>query len=118
VVKPHILLVDDEEAVRQISAQMLEMLGYRVSAAEDGPTALELFRAGDGRFDLALLDINLPGMSGRQLLSELRAIRPELKAVFCHGDGNLSPLADDPPHLLKPYRMAELKRLIEELLAG
>lgn len=116
--KPHILLVDDEEAVRMISVQMLEMLGYRVSAAEDGPHALELFRQDPGSIDLALLDLNLPGMTGRQVLGEMRRMRPEQKAVFCHGDVQLTPEPDDPPHLLKPYRMAELKRLIDEQLQG
>lgn len=114
--KPHILLVDDEEAVRLISVQMLEMLGYEVSSAEDGPKALELFRKTATGFDLALLDLNLPGMNGRQLLAEIRQLRPEQKALFCHGDAQISPLPEDPPHLLKPYRMAELKRLIDEQL--
>jgi len=116
--KPHILLVDDEEAVRQISVQMLEMLGYRVSAAADGDEALAVYRRDSAGIDLALLDLNMPGMNGRQLLGEMRRLNPAIKALFCHGDVQLNPLPGDPPHLRKPYRMAELKRLIDEQLAG
>lgn len=115
--KPHILLVEDEDAVREISTQMLSLLGYQVTAAVDGPDALRVFGPNPGQFDLLMLDLNLPGMSGRQLLAELRKLRPETPAIFCSGDPDPNPPAGDPPHLHKPYRLVELKSCIESQLS-
>lgn len=117
-VKPHILLVEDEEAVREISTQMLNLLGYQVTSALDGPDALRVFAGDPGQFDLLMLDLNLPGMSGRQLLVELRKVRPNAPAIFCSGDPDPDPAPGDPPHLYKPYRLVELKSCIESQLSG
>lgn len=116
--KPHILLVEDEEAVRDISTQMLTLLGYQVTTAVDGPDALRVFGEDPARFDLLMLDLNLPGMSGRQLLGEMRKLRPTAPAVFCSGDPDPDPAPGDPPYLYKPYRLAELKTCIESLLSA
>ena len=116
--KPHILLVEDEDAVREISTQMLTLLGYQVTSAVDGPDALRVFSGDPARFDLLMLDLNLPGMSGRQLLQELRKLRPEARAIFCSGDPDPNPPAGDPPHLFKPYRLVELKACIESQLSS
>lgn len=114
--KPHIMLVEDEEAVREISVQMLNLLGYEVSAAGDGSEAMALFGEDPARFDLLMLDMNLPGMTGRQLLAELRKQRPEVRAIFCTGETELDQEPEDPPHLSKPFRLAELKSCIETQL--
>jgi CheY-like chemotaxis protein len=116
-VTPHILLVEDEEAVRDISTQMLTLLGYQVTAVVDGPAALAVFKQDPARFDLLMLDLNLPGMTGRQLLLELRRIRPDAPAIFCSGDPDPDPPAGDPPHLFKPYRMVDLKSCIDSQLS-
>lgn len=115
-VKPHIMLVEDEEAVREISTQMLTMLGYEVSAAADGQEALALYSQNPARFDLLMLDLNLPGMTGKQLLNEIRKQSPTVRAVFCSGDPDLETGPEDPPHLNKPFRLAELKIFIETQL--
>lgn len=116
--KAHILLVDDEDAVRDICSQMLARLGYEVTAAADGPDALRVFSGDPARFDLLMLDLNMPGMSGRQLLKELRKVRPEAPAIFCSGDPDPDTAPGDPPQLHKPYRLVELKACIEAQLAS
>jgi two-component system cell cycle sensor histidine kinase/response regulator CckA len=117
VVKPHILLVEDEEAVREISTQMLRMLGYEVTSAVDGTQALHVIQQDPTLYDLFMLDLNLPGMSGRQLLQELRKLRPDARAIFCSGDPEPDSTPGDPPHLYKPYRLVELKSCIESQLS-
>ncbi len=116
--KPHILLVEDEDAVREISTQMLTLLGYQVTSAVDGPEALSVFTRDPSSFDLLMLDLNLPGMSGRQLLLELRKLRPDARAIFCSGDPEPESNPGDPPHLYKPYRLVELKSCIESQLSA
>jgi CheY-like chemotaxis protein len=117
-VKPHILLVEDEDAVRDISTQMLNLLGYQVTTAVDGLDALGVFSSNPAQFDLLMLDLNLPGMSGRQLLTEMRKLRPGTPAIFCSGDPDPDPAPGDPPHLYKPYRLVELKSCIESQLSA
>jgi CheY-like chemotaxis protein len=117
-VKPHILLVEDEDAVREISTQMLTMLGYQVTSAVDGPEAIRVFTREPDQFDLLMLDLNLPGMSGRQLLRELRKLRPDVRAIYCSGDPEPDSSPGDPPHLYKPYRLMELKSCIESQLSS
>jgi CheY-like chemotaxis protein len=116
--RPHIMLVEDEEAVREISTQMLNLLGYEVSTACDGLEALRLYGQNPASYDLLMLDINLPGMSGKQLLEEIRKQSPAVRAIFCSGDPDLEPGPDEPPHLRKPFRLAELKTCIETQLGA
>ncbi len=117
LVSRHILLVEDEDLVREISTRMLEHLGYRVTSAVDGPDALRRFGENPAQYDLLMLDLNLPGMSGRQLLDELRKMRPGAPAIFCSGDPDPNPPAGDPPYLYKPYQLGELKSCIESQLS-
>ncbi len=79
-----VLLVDDDEVVRNTVSLMLEDLGYRVVSAADGAQALELLKREP---DVALLftDVVMPGMSGRQLAEQALAIRPRLRVLYTSG---------------------------------
>jgi DNA-binding NtrC family response regulator len=80
-----ILLVDDESAVAEAGKQLLEALGYRVTAVNDSGEALELFRADPEGFDLVITDQTLPKMTGEILTRELLKISPRLPVILCTG---------------------------------
>ena len=70
--RKHILIVEDEKHIGTLVKYNLEADGYRVTLVEDGPTALRLIRADSGAFDLIILDLMLPGMSGYSVCETLR----------------------------------------------
>src|SRR3989339_1594511 len=80
-----ILLVDDERAIITMEQQMLERLGYRVTARTGSIEALEAFRAGPDRFDLIITDMAMPNLSGDKLAVELIRIRPDIPILLCTG---------------------------------
>ena len=79
------LIVEDEETIRELLAEQLRQLGYRVAVAGDGPAALKALRS-DVRVDLLVTDVGLPGgMNGRQVADAARVDRPDLKILFMTG---------------------------------
>jgi CheY-like chemotaxis protein len=80
-----ILLVDDEEMVRDLGKTILEAEGYAVRTAESGEKALELFLQEGKRFDLVVLDMGMPGMGGRKCLEEMRKANPAVKVLVASG---------------------------------
>jgi signal transduction histidine kinase/CheY-like chemotaxis protein len=80
-----ILLVEDEEIVRDLSKQILESCGYNVVEASDGAEASAICQQIDQKFDLLLTDVVMPKMSGRQLVQSLEHIRPGLKVLYMSG---------------------------------
>ena len=81
--RPRILVVDDEQAVRDLLAKTLTMADYDVDTAPDGPTALERLRAAE--YELLITDLKMPGMDGLSVIREARRIRPELAVVIITG---------------------------------
>jgi two-component system, cell cycle sensor histidine kinase and response regulator CckA len=82
-----ILVVDDEAMVRHMVAKALERHGYTVLAAESGLAAIDVFRRHPGDIDLVVLDLSMPGMSGQDVLPELRKVRPGAKVLISSGYG-------------------------------
>ncbi|MBV9862344.1 MAG: PAS domain-containing protein [Alphaproteobacteria bacterium] len=82
-----VLVVEDDDNVRELSLELLRELGYNVLEAADAPAALQLIERQPG-IDLLFTDIGLPGMNGRQLAEEARRRRPELKVLFTSGYAN------------------------------
>jgi CheY-like chemotaxis protein len=80
-----ILFVDDEEVLTQVGKDILESLGYEVSARTSSREALELFKAKPGYFDLVITDMNMPNMTGEQFARELMKIRPGMPIILCTG---------------------------------
>jgi two-component system, cell cycle sensor histidine kinase and response regulator CckA len=81
-----ILLVEDEAAVRLLTRTILERAGYRVIEAADGASGLRAFHDFEGRIDLALTDVVMPGgLSGRELADQLLAVQPALRVIFTSG---------------------------------
>ena len=80
-----VLVVDDEEIVREVTARTLERYGFDVLLAESGRTAIDLFARDGHRVSLIILDLSMPGMSGEEALRELRKIRPEIDVIVSSG---------------------------------
>ncbi len=84
-VQARILLVDDEEIVRNTARAALERAGHVVDVATGGRLALDKVAASPDRFSLVLLDLSMPGFDGEQTLEALRRINPDLPVVICSG---------------------------------
>jgi PAS domain S-box-containing protein len=80
-----ILVIDDEELVRQLSQSALARYGYTVLAAENGPKGIEVLRTNVQAVDLVLLDMTMPLMSGEETFQHLKTIRPDLPVILCSG---------------------------------
>jgi PAS domain S-box-containing protein len=83
--KETILLVEDDEAVLNLSRMMLERLGYTVLVAHTPSHAMQLAQDLHGDLDLLITDVVMPEMNGRELVERLRAVRPDLKCLFMSG---------------------------------
>ena len=81
--KASILVIDDEEIVRALFKETLEELGHRVVAVETGAEGLELVKQRD--FDLAFIDLKMPGMVGDELFGRIKAIKPRLPVTIITG---------------------------------
>jgi len=116
-----ILLAEDEPSVREMMTEVLTLGGYRVLAARTGPAALELWRREQGRIDLLLTDMVMPGgMRGHDLAAELRLSNPHLKVIYTSGynrglAGNV-PLREGLNFLAKPYLPHELAEIVRRCL--
>ena len=118
-----ILFVDDEPSIADVGKQMLERLGYRVTALTSSPAALERFRAAPEAFDLVITDQTLPEMTGDELTRELLAIRSDLPVIICTG---YSEVIDDKKAralgarrlLMKPLALRPLAAAVREVLDG
>jgi two-component system cell cycle sensor histidine kinase/response regulator CckA len=117
-----ILLVEDEELMRAITARLLENLGYRVLEASGGKEALRLAEAGGlEKIDLLMSDVVMPGMSGRDLADRLRDCRPGLKVLFQSGyTGEVilrhGVLRTGVAFLQKPFRLDALAKKVRAVL--
>jgi signal transduction histidine kinase/ActR/RegA family two-component response regulator len=115
-----ILVVDDDAAVREFSVQALEALNYRVIEADNGRAALDVVQRTSG-IDLALIDLVMPVMNGRQLATRIRAAEPHQAILFMTGYDDLSG-TDDPFAaelvLRKPFKLIELAAAVEQALQG
>ena len=82
---PHVLFVDDEEAIKELSRRQLENAGFRVSAFSSSLKALEEFRRRPDEFALVVTDNTMPKMSGLQLAQEVLALRPDVRVLLVSG---------------------------------
>jgi PAS domain S-box-containing protein len=80
-----VLVVDDEEVVRDVAKHTLERYGYQVLLANSGLAAIDVFKRHPGEITLVVLDLSMPGMGGDEALPELRRIRPNVKVVVSSG---------------------------------
>lgn len=86
----HILIVDDEEFIRSSFQLYFESLGYRVSTAHGGESALESFQKEGGNLDVVLLDLVMPGMHGIEILRRMKEIDRTVEVIIATGCGNMN----------------------------
>jgi len=122
----HILLIDDDELLRDTLCQMLELDGHTVSAAAGAEEGLAKFGSGNA-IDLVVTDILMPGMDGARLIMELRRRRPRLPIVAISGGRRiLSPefslqtalMAGATCELAKPFSRQELQSALQRALSS
>lgn len=118
-----ILLVEDEEDLRDVGASILSALGHRVLTAVDGEDAVRVFSLHRHDIHLVLLDINMPNKDGAQALAEMKQIDPQVMAVIVTGfaEEAQSKAFQDPnvyATLRKPYTMKKLQQTLSAALAA
>jgi PAS domain S-box-containing protein len=116
-----VLLVEDEEQVRQITRVILEMNGYRVLEAANGEEALSIYKQHERQLDLVMIDAVLPQMSGRELAQSLETLCPGIKVLFMSGytDDAIvrhGLLDHEIAFLQKPFTPDTLTRKVREVL--
>ncbi len=117
--RQRILVVDDDNDVRGVAAQMIEEIGYQVVAAASGTEALTEF--GRASFDLVLTDVVMPGMSGVDLARRIRAVAPAMPLLFASGYADVATFGDElaaETVLKKPYRIGEVAARIGDALSA
>lgn len=115
-----ILIVDDEQDIRDIARLLLESAGYMVLCAEDGRTALKLIE--DERVDLVVTDMLMPEMDGVELINELRRRRPNQRIMAISGGGRapkesylqIAHLCGAQGVLAKPFNRDQLLKAVFE----
>jgi CheY-like chemotaxis protein len=118
-----LLLVDDEPYILKSLSNILEDLGYTVLSADSGKAAIGLFKKAGNRIDGVLLDMIMPDLNGRQVLTELRRIRPDIKVILSSGYrldglGETDPVATEDGFIQKPYKIEQLSDVLNAVLHG
>lgn len=118
-----ILFVEDEDIVRGIAARLLRQRGYEVLEAADGEEALEIIEAENGRFDLLISDVIMPGLDGPSMLKRARPLLGNVPVMFISGyaEAEFSDLLDNEANisfLPKPLDIKTLAERVKEQLAA
>jgi CheY-like chemotaxis protein len=115
---PNLLLVDDNDDVREVTALLLRDSGYSVIEAFSGVAALAALDANPA-IEVMIVDFSMPGMSGIELLERVRAERPEIRAVFITGyvdHTRLNGKLADEIVVTKPFTMDQLAPAVRKAL--
>jgi PAS domain S-box-containing protein len=118
-----VLLVEDEESVRELARRILEMYGYVVLEAAGYDDTRQICEGHEGRIHLMLTDVVMPGANGRELAQLVAPLQPEMKVLYMSGytDDAIvqhGVLGADTPFLQKPFTPVTLARKIREVLDG
>jgi len=118
-----ILVVEDEEQVRELVCEMLESFGYRIIEADNGKDAIDIYNRNRDSIKLILTDVIMPQMSGKQFIQSLDEMNPETRVLFMSGytdsaidhHGILDP---DTKFIQKPFTPVDLLKKVREVLDG
>lgn len=116
-----ILLVEDEEMVRNLTREILQTCGYHVLSAKNGREADEVCRAFNGEIELMITDVVMPQMGGRELAERVAEVRPETRVLYMSGytDDAIvrhGVLDEEMPFLQKPFSPEALAKKVKEVL--
>ncbi len=116
-----ILLVDDEQFIREVGVEILTSFGYSVLTAENGQSAIEIYRGrGDG-IDLVIMDLIMPGIGGKDCLREILAMDPQAKVLITNGFAPNEPIQETMEagargFIGKPYQIEQFLDSIRAVL--
>jgi PAS domain S-box-containing protein len=118
-----ILVADDEDLVREVAEAMLRQIGFEVVAVRDGREAVRAFGAEPHRFDLVLLDLTMPIMTGAEALQAIRQLRPDVPVLIMSGyneqDSPPRPAGEQPTGFIhKPFSLLTLRDRLQETLGS
>ena len=118
-----ILIVDDEEFIRDLLTEIIVPMGFEVFTASDGPQAVDIFRQHEGNIELALLDVILPGMDGKDVYYKLKSIRPDVNIIILSGYSQTKIRqelleAGVEGYITKPFEINQVKKLISTVLSA
>ena len=116
-----VLVVEDEDIVRELVCEVLENQGYNILCARDGIEALHMAEEFDGDIHLLVTDVIMPNMNGHELAAKLSAVRPDMKILYVSGysDTDIGDHGELDPHselLQKPFTPQTLARKIRDVL--
>jgi CheY-like chemotaxis protein len=116
-----ILLVDDEESVVRLEKQMLERLGYNVSARSNSLEALKTFNSNPDDYDLVVTDMTMPNMTGDKLAKEILAVRSDMPVIICTGfseriNKEKAEAIKVKGFLMKPVVKSEMGQMVRKVL--
>ena len=116
-----VLVVDDDKAVRKLSAAFAQRLGFQVIEAADGEAALRLFEKQADQIACVLLDLTMPRMDGVTAFQEMKRLCPDVKVILCSGyseqDASQRFAAQGLAGFIqKPYRLEELREAMKRAL--
>jgi CheY-like chemotaxis protein len=119
----NILLVEDEQTLRDMGKALLEAMGFSTLTAHHGGEAVEIYRKRSSEIDVILLDLIMPEMGGVEAYQELRKISSTLPIIICSGFGveSASDVIEHDPHagfVHKPYKPGELRNELVRMMVG
>ncbi|MDA3902085.1 MAG: PAS domain S-box protein [Desulfuromusa sp.] len=118
-----ILYVDDDEMLASLGEKLLTEMGYQVCVMTESPEALKMFTANAEHFDLVITDQTMPQLSGKDLIKELKKVKPDIPTILCTGfsskidDKNSAELGIN-AFLMKPLELVQLAQTVRRVLDG
>ena len=125
--KGRVLLMDDDDVIRRIVAELLKNLKYEVETAEDGAVAIGLYKESiesDKLFDAVIMDLTIPnGMGGKETIEKLLEIDPDVKAIVSSGFSDDPVMSDFRKYgfndaLVKPFQISDLNEKLQSMIMG
>ncbi|MFN2267856.1 MAG: response regulator, partial [Desulfonatronovibrio sp.] len=116
-----ILVVDDEEDIRELTFEALANYGYSVLEASSGEDAIDIYNKNMQSIDMVILDLNMPGIGGKECLKKLREFDPDVRVLIASGysatgQGRESLKAGAKDYIAKPYQLTNLLNKVREIL--
>ncbi|MFO7687422.1 MAG: response regulator [Desulfobacterales bacterium] len=117
-----VLLVDDEDKIREVCREGLKLLGYSVVVAESGERAVEIYKKMASDIDIVVLDMIMPGLSGKETYLHLKQINPDVRVLIASGysfDNDSAGTFDSNtcPMIQKPFKIEKLSMKIQEMMS-